>query len=222
MFGFFSHPDIENPNLALFDQISALKWIQEYVTYFGGDPSNVTLIGESAGAGGIGHLIASPLSKDLFHKAVHQSGGSSLAYPTSSSDVRKLANSFANSFEDPSLKNLKNISAEEILYFQSLVRKTPVAPNVLEYAVKLAVQTRPDNDLASENVKKYVSWGAGPRASQFLVLGAKCHALLNGKYSPDIEDVKMVAKPILRHRVVKNYIAEADGLSIDDIIDSIL
>ena len=110
VFGFFSHPDIENPNLALFDQILALKWIQEYVTYFGGDPSNVTLIGESAGAGGIGHLIASPLSKDLFHKAVHQSGGSSLTYPTSSSDVRKLANSFANSFEDPSLKNLKNIS----------------------------------------------------------------------------------------------------------------
>ena len=84
VFGFFSHPDIENPNLALFDQILALKWIQEYVTYFGGDPSNVTLIGESAGAGGIGHLIASPLSKDLFHKAVHQSGGSSLTYPTSS------------------------------------------------------------------------------------------------------------------------------------------
>ena len=86
----------------------------------------------------------------------------------------------------------------------------------------MAVQTRPDDALASEKVKKYVSWGAGPRASQFLVLGAKCHALLNGKYSPDIEDVKMVAKPILRHRVVKNYIAEADGLSIDDIIDSIL
>ena len=115
VFGFFSHPDIENPNLALFDQILALKWIQEYVTYFGGDPSNVTLIGESAGAGGIGHLIASPLSKDLFHKAVHQSGGSSLTYPTSSSDVRKLANSFANSFNDPSIKNLKNISTEEIL-----------------------------------------------------------------------------------------------------------
>ena len=115
VFGFFSHPGIESPNLALFDQISALKWIQEYVVYFGGNPSNVTLIGESAGAGGIGHLIASPLSKDLFHKAVHQSGGSSLTYPTSSSDVRKLANSFANSFSDPSIKNLKNISAEEIL-----------------------------------------------------------------------------------------------------------
>ena len=93
----------------------ALEWIQKYVSFFGGDPSNVTLVGESAGAGGISHLIASPLSKNLFHKAVHQSGGSSFAYPTLGSDVRKLANSFANSFEDPSLKNLKNISAEEIL-----------------------------------------------------------------------------------------------------------
>ena len=115
VFGFFSHPDIENPNLALLDQILALKWIQEYVTFFGGDPSNVTLIGESAGAGGIGHLIASPLSKDLFHKAIHQSGGSSLTYPASSSEVTMLANEFANSFMNPSLRNLKSISAEEIL-----------------------------------------------------------------------------------------------------------
>ena len=116
----------------------------------------------------------------------------------------------------------KVISSEEILFFQGLVRKTPIAPNVIDYAVKLAVKTRPNEDLATENVKKYISWGAGPRASQFLVLGAKCNALLNGKYSPDIEDVKAVAKPILRHRIVKNYIAEADGLSIEDIIDNIL
>tara|TARA_B100001093_G_scaffold504013_1_gene559203 strand:- start:520 stop:1479 length:960 start_codon:yes stop_codon:yes gene_type:complete len=116
----------------------------------------------------------------------------------------------------------KVISSDEILFFQDLVRKTPIAPNVIDYAVKLAVKTRPNEDLATEQVKKYISWGAGPRASQFLVLGAKCNALLKGKYSPDIEDVKAVAKPILRHRIVKNYIAEADGLSIDDIIDSIL
>ena len=115
VFGFFSHPDIESPNLALYDQILALEWIQKYVSFFGGDPSNVTLVGESAGAGGISHLIASPLSKNLFHKAIHQSGGSSFTYPTSGSNVRKLANSFANSFKDPSLKNLKNVSAEEIL-----------------------------------------------------------------------------------------------------------
>jgi len=116
----------------------------------------------------------------------------------------------------------KVISSEEILYFQELVRKAPIAPNVIDYAVKLSVKTRPNEELATEQVKNYISWGAGPRASQFLVLGAKCNALLNGKYSPDIEDVKAVAKPILRHRIVRNYIAEADGLSVDDIIDSIL
>ena len=116
----------------------------------------------------------------------------------------------------------KVISAQEIIYFQDLVRKTPISANVVEYAVKLAVQTRPNESMATEGIKKYISWGAGPRASQFLVLGAKCHALLNGKYSPDIEDVKAVAKPILRHRVVKNYVAEADGMSVDGIIDNLL
>jgi MoxR-like ATPase len=116
----------------------------------------------------------------------------------------------------------KVISSEEILNFQELVRKTPIAPNVIDYAVKLSVKTRPNEKLATDQVKKYISWGAGPRASQFLVLGAKCNALLNGKYSPDIEDVKAVAKPILRHRIVRNYIAEADGLSVDDIIDSLM
>ena len=116
----------------------------------------------------------------------------------------------------------KVISAQEIIYFQDLVRKTPISANVVEYAVKLAVQTRPNESMATEDIKKYISWGAGPRASQFLVLGAKCHALLNGKYSPDIEDVKAVAKPILRHRVVKNYVAEADGMSVDGIINDLL
>ena len=116
----------------------------------------------------------------------------------------------------------KVISSEEIVNFQELVRKTPIAPNVIDYAVKLSVKTRPNEELATDQVKKYISWGAGPRASQFLVLGAKCNALLNGKYSPDIEDVKAVSKPILRHRIVRNYIAEADGLSVDDIIDSLI
>ena len=116
----------------------------------------------------------------------------------------------------------KIITAEEILLFQNLVRKTPIAPNVVEYAVKLSSKTRPNEPLATESVKKYISWGAGPRASQFLVIGAKCHALLNGKYSPVIEDVKSIAKPILRHRIVKNYIAEADGRSIDGIIEGLL
>ena len=104
----------------------------------------------------------------------------------------------------------KVISDKEIIYFQDLVKKTPISANVVEYAVKLAVMTRPNESMATEDIKKYVSWGAGPRASQFLVLGAKCHALLNGKYSPDIEDVKAVAKPILRHRLVKNYLASSN------------
>lgn len=114
------------------------------------------------------------------------------------------------------------LSAEDILYYQQLIRRMPIADNVLEYAVKLAVKTRKDDALATEEVKKYLNWGAGPRASQYLVLGAKTHAAINGKYSPDIEDVKAVALPILRHRVMRNYKAEADGVSLEQIIDSLL
>jgi MoxR-like ATPase len=114
------------------------------------------------------------------------------------------------------------MSSEEILFFQDLVRKIPVADNVLEYAVKLSSKTRPDSEFATDIVKKYISWGAGPRASQFLVIGAKCHAATKGKYAPDIEDVKAVATPILRHRIVRNYKAEAEGYTIEKIIDSLL
>ncbi len=114
------------------------------------------------------------------------------------------------------------LSVEEIMAFQDLIRRMPVADNVLEYAVKLAVKTRKDSDLATTNTKEYLSWGAGPRASQYLILGAKTHAALNGKYSPDIEDVKAVAMPILRHRVMRNYKAEADGVSLEQIIESLL
>jgi len=114
------------------------------------------------------------------------------------------------------------LSVEEIMAFQDLIRRMPVADNVLEYAVKLAVKTRKDSDLATTNTKEYLSWGAGPRASQYLVLGAKTHAALNGKYSPDIEDVKAVAMPILRHRVMRNYKAEADGVSLEQIIESLM
>ena len=113
------------------------------------------------------------------------------------------------------------LSREEILEFQKLVRKIPVAENVLQYAVTLSNKTRPNSQMSNELVNKYISWGAGPRASQFLVIGAKCHALLKGKYSPDIEDVKEVANPILRHRLVRNYVAEADGFTIDAIIDKL-
>ena len=113
------------------------------------------------------------------------------------------------------------LTQEEIIEFQKLVRKIPVEDNVLQYAVTLANKTRPNTQRANELVNKYISWGAGPRASQFLVVGAKCHSLLKGKYSPDIEDVKAVANPILRHRLVRNYVAEADGFSIDAIIDEL-
>jgi MoxR-like ATPase len=116
----------------------------------------------------------------------------------------------------------KVLDAEEIVYFQDLILRIPVTDNVLEYAVKLAAKSRPNTALATENVNKYVSWGAGPRASQFLILGAKCHAALNGKYAPDIEDVKAVAPGILRHRVVTNYKAEADGVTVDTIINQLM
>jgi MoxR-like ATPase len=116
----------------------------------------------------------------------------------------------------------KKMTAKEILYFQQLIRKIPIADNVLEYAVKLASNTRPNRNGSPVAINNYISWGAGPRASQYLVLGAKCHAAINGKYSPDIEDVKAVVLPIMRHRVYKNYKAEAEGLSIDKIITDLL
>ena len=116
----------------------------------------------------------------------------------------------------------KIITAEEIKEYQALIRKIPIADNVLEYAVGLVSKTRPGTERAVEVVNNYVSWGAGPRASQFLVLGAKCYAAFRGKYSPDIEDVKAVALPILRHRILKNYKAEAEGISVDDIVKQIL
>ena len=121
------------------------------------------------------------------------------------------------------VSSVNNImEAEEILFFQDLIRKLPVADNVMEYAVKLATSTRAGSQFANEVVNNYLSWGAGPRASQYLIIGAKCHAAINGKYSPDIEDVKAVAEPILRHRIVRNYKAEADGFSIEKIIESLL
>lgn len=119
----------------------------------------------------------------------------------------------------PELK--KVMSGDEILYFQHLVRRVPVPDNVLEYAVGLVHRTRP-NEQGSDTARQYISWGAGPRASQNLILGAKCYALLHGKFSPDIEDVKAVALPILRHRVVRNYKAEAEGLKIEDLIKRLM
>ncbi|MBV6474229.1 MAG: hypothetical protein JPMHGGIA_02533 [Saprospiraceae bacterium] len=114
------------------------------------------------------------------------------------------------------------VTATEISEYQRLVKKVPVADNVLEYAVSLVSRTRPDPKTGLPEVNQYVSWGAGPRASQYLVLGAKCHAVLNGKYSPDIEDVQAIAGLVLRHRIVLNYKAEADGLKVDAFISRLL
>jgi len=112
-------------------------------------------------------------------------------------------------------------TAQEMVDFQNLIRRIPVAENVVEYAVTLVNKTRPKSRMATDIVKKYIDWGASPRASQNLILGAKAHAALNGKFSPDIEDVRKVAIGILRHRLIKNYKAEAEGLTIEEIVASL-
>ena len=114
------------------------------------------------------------------------------------------------------------ISREEILFFQDVIRRVPVNHNVLNWAVQLAARTRPQTATAHAVAKNFLVWGAGPRASQYLVIGAKTHAILNGKYSPDIEDVRAIAPAILRHRIIKNYKAEAEGVSVEDIIHELL
>lgn len=141
-----------------------------------------------------------------------------LDYPSFAEEVQvvKSTTSDANITVNPLF------NSQEIIDFQQLIRRIPVADNVIEYAVTLVSKTRPDNALSNEFVKNYIDWGAGPRASQNLILAAKANAAFNGKFSPDIEDVKAVAIGILRHRVVKNYKADAEGISIEKIIDSLL
>lgn len=140
-----------------------------------------------------------------------------LEYPTFEEEVEVVKNT--TSAVKQNLNNL--FSSNEIIEIQDLIRKIPVTDNVIEYAVGLVGKTRPKSELATDHIKKYIDWGAGPRASQNLILAAKAHAAVNGKYSPDIEDVKAVAIPILSHRVVKNYKAEAEGITISEIIRSL-
>lgn len=140
-----------------------------------------------------------------------------LGYPSFNEELLIVKNTTSN--HEVQLRKI--INAQQIQYFQKLIRNIPIADNVVEYAVKLASKTRPNTPLATEEVNKYISWGAGPRASQFLVIGAKCHGAISGKYSPDIEDVQAVAEAILRHRIVRNYRAEAEGLSIEQIIKNL-
>jgi MoxR-like ATPase len=140
-----------------------------------------------------------------------------LDYPSFEEEL----NVVKNTTTDQKVQLNKIMSGEEIMYFQHLVRRVPVPDNVMEYAVGLVHRTRP-NQQGSDLARNYISWGAGPRASQNLIMASKCYALLHGKYSPDIEDVKAVALPILRHRVVRNYKAEAEGLNIEEIISRLL
>lgn len=113
-------------------------------------------------------------------------------------------------------------SKEDIILFQDLVRKVPVADEVINYAVSLVAKTRPLNPGSPKIVKDYISWGAGPRASQYLILGAKTNCILEGRFSPNIDDVKKVVKPVLRHRLITNFNSEADGMSVINIIESIM
>lgn len=140
-----------------------------------------------------------------------------LDYPSYEEEVKVVKNT--TSSDHATLKNV--LTGDQILGFQSLVRKIPIADNVLEYAVSLASKTRPGTSMATKEVNNYISWGAGPRASQYLVLGAKCHAAILGKYSPDKEDVQAIANYVLRHRIVRNYKAEAEGVSEEKVIQSL-
>ncbi len=140
-----------------------------------------------------------------------------LQYPSFEEEVAVVKRT--TGIEKPTINPL--FTAQEIIDFQQLIRRIPVADNVIEYAVKMVSKTRPHGDAATDFVKQFVDWGAGPRASQNLVLAAKAHAAVRGKFSPDIEDVQAIATGILRHRMIKNYKAEAEGVTVDKIIESL-
>lgn len=139
-------------------------------------------------------------------------------YPSFKEEVDIVRNTTSDA--KPQLKKI--LSTDEILAIQDLIRRIPTTDFVLEYAVNLVAKTRPGGEKATKEVNEYLSWGAGPRASQNLILGAKAHAAINGRFSPETDDVKAVAIPILRHRILKNYKAEADGLSVEKIIEDLL
>lgn len=141
-----------------------------------------------------------------------------LDYPNFDEEVNVVKTTIHGAMVEPR----QILSIDEIVFYQKLLQKIPIPENVYEYAVKLATMTRPNTSLAHPWANDYLSWGAGPRASQYLVIGARTHAVLNGKYSPDIEDIKAVAHNILRHRIIKNYKAEAEGITVNDIIDKLL
>lgn len=149
---------------------------------------------------------------DRFMFSIH------LGYPSFQEEVEVVKNTTTNIMARAN----PVFSAKDILSIQQLIRKVPIADNVIEYAVRLVGKTRPKSNESTDFIKKYLDWGAGPRASQNLILAAKAHAAIRGKYSPDIEDVQAIAIPILSHRIVKNYKAEAENITINQIIESIL
>lgn len=155
-------------------------------------------------------LPEAQLDRFMFHVA--------LAYPSYAAELQIVKNTTGDRQHEPTVI----LTSEEIVAFQQLVRRVPVTDNVVEYAVKLVHSTRPNTEFSGPQTNQYLEWGAGPRASQHLVMGAKCNALINGKYSPDIEDVKAVAVPILRHRLVRNFKAEAEGVTVEQIITGLL
>ena len=141
-----------------------------------------------------------------------------LDYPSFDEEIEIVRTTTQDKIPEPQII----LEADEILFFQKLIRKVPVPDNVYKYAVDLATKTRPRIKESHVMANDYLTWGAGPRASQYLILGAICHAVLNGKYSPDIEDIQAVAIPVLRHRIIRNYKAEAEGINVEKIIRELL
>ena len=141
-----------------------------------------------------------------------------LDYPEFKDEVDIVKSTIHGAMNEPN----QILTMEEIIFYQKLLQKVPISDNVYQYAVNLATMTRPHTPQAHPWANDYLAWGAGPRASQFLIIGARTHAIIEGKYSPDIEDVRAVAVNILRHRIIKNYKAEAEGITIEDIINKLM
>jgi len=141
-----------------------------------------------------------------------------LDYPSFDEEINVVKATTADFSPNPQII----LQSEEIQYFQGLIRRIPVPDNVFNYAVSLVAKTRPGTDGKNSMANNYLTWGAGPRASQYLIIGAKCHAAIHGKYSPDIADVQAVSTTVLRHRIIRNYKAEAEGIRVEDIIADLI
>lgn len=186
----------------------------------------------SVTAGGTKHTLAEPFFVLATQNPIEQEGTYPLPeaqldrfmfnvlldYPSVHEEIEIVKATTHDS--TPSISRV--LTASEILEFQSIVRKIPVPENVISYAVELVAKTRKSSPISGNIAKEYISWGAGPRASQYLIIGAKTHAALHGKYSPDIEDVQAIAHSVLRHRIIKNYKADAENMSTDEIITQLL